>query len=170
VKLTPTLTLTLTLSVMGCSILQKPKPIIQVDTVTVTKEVPAPLPTGDSVEICLSTGMPVTVLVTSGGDTLVGPERVKLTAVRPVLSFQGAYANGQSWFERGDTIRFEKRVYRKLSRPRKRACDELKQVGDYRGLPVFAEVTAPQPLPGIEIPVVPGVFQTYTTPVPRRRR
>jgi hypothetical protein len=169
VKLTLTPTLTLTLSVMGCSILQKPKTIIQIDTVIVTKEVPPPLPTGDSVEICLSTGMPVSVLVSSAGDTLVGPERVKLNAVRPVLSFQGAYADGHSWFERGDTIRFERRVYRKLGRPRKRACDELKHVGEYRGISIFAEVTAPQPLPGIEIPVVPGEFQTYTTPVPRRR-
>jgi hypothetical protein len=159
----------LSFGLTGCSLLQKPKPIIQIDTVVVTKEVPPPLPTGDSVEICLSTGMPASVVVTSSGDTLIGPERIKLSLVRPLLSFDGAYASGHGWYERSDTIRFERRVYRKLARPRKRNCDELKRVGDHSGVPVFAEVTAPQPLPGIEIPVAPGIFQTYTTPVPRRR-
>ena len=158
------------LALSGCAMLQKPKPIIQVDTVIVTKEVAPPLPTGDSVDVCLSTGMPVTVRVTSSGDTLIGPERIKLSAVRPILGFKGAYGAGLGWFEHADTIRFERRVYRKLGRPQKRMCDELKHVGDFSGVPVFAEVTAPQPLPGIEIPVSPGWFQTYTTPVPRRRR
>jgi len=158
------------ISLTGCSVFNpKPKTIVQVDTVVVTKEVAPPLPAGDSAEICLSTGIPARVMVTSTGDTLIGEQRIKLSAVRPLLSFEGQYARGLSWFERSDTIRFERRVYRKLSGPRKRMCDELKRVGDYQGVPIFAEVTAPQPLPGIEIPVAPGLFQTYTTPVPRRR-
>jgi hypothetical protein len=154
----------------GCSVFQpKPRTVTQVDTVVVTKEVAPPLPTGDSAEVCLSTGMPARILVTSSGDTLIGPDRVKLKTVQPLLTFQGAYAFDKSWFSRSDTLRFERRVYRKAGQPKKRSCDELKLVGDFAGVPVFAEVTAPQPLPGIEIPVSPGIFQPYTTPVPRRR-
>ena len=165
-----TIVLALAVALSGCSTIRpKPKTIVQVDTVVVTREVAPPLPTGDSTEVCLSTGVPVRVLVSSAGDTLIGDQRISLSAVRPLLGFAGQYAGGLGWYERSDTIRFERRVYRKLGRPRKRMCDELKRVGDYQAIPVFAEVTAPQPLPGIELPVAPGLFQTYTTPVPRRR-
>ena len=160
------------LPLAGCSVLRpEPRTVIQVDTVVVTREAPAPeLPAGDSVEICLSTGASVAVRVAANGDTLIGDGRVTLSSVRPVLGFAGAYAGGSSWFDRVDTVRFESRVYKKLGRPVRRACDELKRVGDHGGVPVFAEVTAPQALPQIEIPVRPGMFQTYIGPAPRRRQ
>lgn len=160
------------LPLAACSGLRpKPITIVQVDTVVVTREAPPPsLPDGDSVEICLSTGASVSVRVAANGDTLVGDQRVALSSVRPVLGFAGAYASGLSWFDRVDTVRFESRLYKKLGRPVRRACDELKRVGDHGGVPVFAEVTAPQVLPQIEIPVHPGMFQTYIGPAPRRRR
>jgi hypothetical protein len=158
--------------VSACSVLRpEPRTVVQVDTVVVTREAPPPpLPEGDSVEICLSTGASVSVRVAASGDTLIGDRGVTLSSVRPVLGFAGAYAGGLSWFDRVDTVRFEKRVYKKLGRPVRRGCDELKLVGDHRGIPVFAEVTAPQALPQIEIPAQPGMFQTYIGPAPRRRR
>lgn len=155
----------------ACSVFNPaPRTIVRVDTVVVTREVAPPLTAGDSAAICLATGMPVTVHVAADGDTLIGDARVSLRALRPVLTFEGAYASGLSWFENSDSLRFERRLYRKLGRPRRRSCDELKRVGDYVGVPVFAEVTAPQPLPQIEVPAQPGMFQTYVTPQPRRRR
>lgn len=160
------------LLLVACSAFRpEPVTIVQVDTVVITQEAPAPaLPDGDSVEICLSTGASVSVRVAANGDTLIGDRRVTLSSVRPVLGFAGAYASGSSWFDRVDTLRFESRVYKKLGRPLRRGCDELKLVGDHRGIPVFAEVTAPQGLPQIEIPAQPGMFQTYIGPAPRRRR
>lgn len=154
----------------GCAYLRpEPQIITRVDTVTVVREVAPPLADGDSVEVCLSTGMPARVRVTAHGDTLIGEQRVPLRAVQPVLAFAGTYAEAQPWFAR-DTLRFEKRLYRKAGALQRRGCDELKSVGDFAGVPIFADVTAPQPLPAILLPVRPGQFQLYTMPpVPRRR-
>jgi hypothetical protein len=155
--------------VSGCSYLQpKPQIITKTDTVTVVKEVPAPPPplaAGDSVDICLSTGMTAIVHITAARDTLIGDARIPISAVRPSLSFAGAYA--QQW---PDTVRFEKRLYRKHGVVKRKTCDELKNVGELMGIPVFAEVTAPQPLPMIIIPMRPGGFQDYVLPTPARRR
>lgn len=163
--------LVLALAVSSCTYFQKPEPqiITRTDTVTVVKEVAPPLPVGDTTDVCLSTGMTVQVLVTSSGDTLIGDARVKLSDVRSVLSFAGAYAADKSWYGR-DTLRFESRLYRKFGMEKKRACDELKEVGAHQGVPVFAEVEAPGALPAIVLPVRPGKFQTYNAATPARRR
>jgi hypothetical protein len=162
---------TLALALSACTYFQKPEPqiITRTDTVTITKEVAPPLPTGDTASICLSTGMTVQVLVNSTGDTLIGDARVKLSEVRSVLSFAGNYAADKSWYGR-DTLRFETRLYRKFGMEKKRACDELKEVGAYQGVPVFAEVEAPGILPAIVLPVRPGKFQTYNAATTPRRR
>ena len=164
------------LALAGCATMHpKPQIITRVDTVTVTKEVAAPLPTGDTATICLSTGVTVQVLVSARGDTLVGDARIPVKAVRPVLSFQGAYASDQDWYEHADTLRFENRLYRRAGLARKRDCDELKLVGDFKGVPLFADVTAAQKLPMIVVPVSPGIFQPYMNTTPpatgtRRKR
>ena len=134
-------------------------------TVEVVKEVAPPLPAGDTATICLSNGMPAPILITASGDTLVGEARVSLKAVRPILAFAGTYA--EQW---PDTVRFERRVYRRSGVARKRDCDELKHVGEHNGVAIYADVTAPQPLPAISVPVRAGFFQTYTLPTPARRR
>lgn len=157
--------------VAGCASL-KPKPlppIVHTDTVVVTKEVAPPLPTGDSTEICLSTGMPAHVLISARGDTLIGDARVRIKDVRPLLTFAGAYAADEEWFAR-DTLRFDKRLYRKAGMVQRRICDELKEVGRFEGVPLFAEVTAMARVPMILVPVRPGLFQPYTVPLPPPRR
>lgn len=158
--------LAVALALGGCATLTpKPETIIRVDTVTVTIVRDVALPTGDSATICLSTGMPAPVLIAANGDTLIGAARISLKNARPVLSFAGSYA-GQ-W---PDTVRFERRVYRRSGVVVKRNCDELKHVGEHHGVPIFAEVTAPNPLPAIVVPVRAGVFQNYRLPTPARRR
>ena len=154
----------------GCALRPEPEIVTRTDTVTVTDTVRVPaaavLPTGDSATICLSTGMPVPVVIAADGDTLVGDARVSVRSVRPILDFAGRYA--EQW---PDTVRFERRVYRRRGVVAKRACDELKHVGEHNGVPIFADVTAPQPLPAIVVPVRPGAFQTYALPTqPVRRR
>ena len=147
----------------GCAALRPkaPEPIVRTDTVTVTKEVAAPLPEGDTTTICLGNGMPVQVRVAAHADTLIGEARVHLRDVRPLLDFVGVYAQDQDWFARSDTLRFERRLYRRSGVPVQRACDELKQVGTYQGVYVYADVTAPATLPVITLPVRPGMFQAY---------
>lgn len=152
--------------VSACAALTpEPQIITRVDTVEVVREVAPPLPAGDTVLICLSNGRSVEVLVSETGDTLIGDARINLRSVRPVLGFAGNYAQPEP-----DTVRFEKRLYRRAGVAMKRDCDELKNVGDVGGIPVFAEVTAPQSLPAILLPVRPGVFQNYMTTAPARRR
>ncbi|HEX6557936.1 MAG TPA: hypothetical protein VF021_00695 [Longimicrobiales bacterium] len=165
------LALALTPALAGCSRLRghAPEPVVRVDTVTLTKEVAAPLPNGDSVEICLSTGLPARVLVAANGDTLIGAARTPLRLLRPVLSFSGAYAAEQSWFAT-DTMRFEGRLYHKTGAELQLQCDELKEVGSAAGVPVFARVTEMSTLPYILVPVRPSRFQPYTAPVRTQRR
>jgi hypothetical protein len=156
------------LALSGCSVLQpEPQIITRTDTVTIVKEAPPPPPppAGDSADICLSNGMTAIVRITAARDTLIGDARIPISSVRPTLSFAGAYA--QQW---PDTVRFEKRLYRRHGLVKRKTCDELKNVGELMGIPVFAEVTAPQPLPMIIIPVRPGGFQDYVLPTPARRR
>jgi hypothetical protein len=157
------------LTVSSCSTLRpKPEIITRVDTLTVTtvRDVTPPLPAGDTATVCLSTGMPVPVLIAANGDTLVGDARVSVKSVRPALDFAGRYA--EQW---PDTLHFEKRVYRRRGVVAKRTCDEFKHVGEHNGVPIFADVTAPQPLPAIVVPVRPGAFQTYVLLTqPARRR
>lgn len=143
----------------------EPVTVTRVDTVTIVHEVAPALPEGDTTTICLSNGMPAPVLLAANGDTLIGDARVSLKSVRPVLTFAGSYA--EQW---PDTVRFEKRVYRLSGVVVKRECDELKHVGEHNGVPIFAEITAPQPLPAIVVPVRAGYFQNYRLPTPARRR
>ena len=146
----------------GCGIFQKPQePQIRVDTVTVTQTIEAPLPEGRPVEICLSTGVTTQIHIAANGDTLIGEKRVLLRELRPALTFPGEYAGEREWFRSGDVVNFERSNYRRAGVDRERACDELKLVGHHEGVPVFAEVTAPQLLPMIVIPVRPGVYQDY---------
>ena len=146
---------------VGCSVFQpQPQTIVRVDTVTVTQTVAPPLPEGQPAEVCLSTGVTAQVLIAANGDTLIGEQRVPLRELRP-LTFPGVYAGGSEWFRRGDVVSFDKRRYRRAGVERVRACDELKLVGEYQGVPVFAEITAPQVLPLIIIPVRPGAYQDY---------
>lgn len=146
----------------GCSVL-RPEPQIQVrvDTVTVTQQVEPPLPEGRPVDLCLSTGVTVPIHIAANGDTLIGEKRVPLKQLRPAVGFAGAYAQDKDFYLRGDAVTFERRNYRRAGVERVRACDELKQVGSHQGVPVFAEVTARDPLPAIIIPVRPGLFQDY---------
>lgn len=148
--------------VSACGAFQsQPAPQIRVDTVTVTQTVEPPLPEGRPAELCLSTGVTAQIHIAANGDTLIGEQRVRLSALRPTLTFPGAYAGERAWFMRGDVVTFDRNRYRRAGADRARACDELKLVGEHDGVPVFAEVTAPQLLPMIVIPVRPGVYQDY---------
>lgn len=138
-----------------------PEPQVRVDTVTITQTVQPLLPEGRPAEICLSNGITAQVHISANGDTLIGERRIPLSELRPAVSFSGSYAGDMDWYRRGDVVRLDGRPYRKLGVERSRVCDELKLVGEYTGVPVFAEVTAPQTLPMIVIPVRPGMYQDY---------
>jgi hypothetical protein len=148
----------------GCNLLQRepaPAPQIRVDTVIVTQTVEPPLPEGQPVEVCLSSGVTAQLHIAANGDTLIGERRIAIKQLRPALSWAGSYAQDREWFRAGDVVRFDGRAYQSAGVERTRVCDELKLVGEHQGVPVFAEVTAPQILPLIVIPVRPGIYQDY---------
>jgi hypothetical protein len=153
------------LALGGCAVFQStPAPLpqqVRVDTVTVTRTVEPPLPQGTPAGVCLSTGVTAQIHITASGDTLIGEKRVRISELRPAVSFAGVYAGDREWYRRGDVVTFDTRDYRRAGVARARACDELKLVGEYDGVPIFADVTAPQILPAIMVTVRPGVFQDY---------
>ena len=164
------------MTVSGCQYFQRqaPPPVEptppRVDTVTVVREVAPPLPNGEPVTICLSTGFPLQAILTAG-DTLVGDARVPIATLRPGVDFAGRYAGSASWLTGGRPFRFENREYRKgAGDPIKLSCDDIKQVGEHNGVPLFAMFDATSPVEVVYVPVRPGAFMPYRTTVPTRRR
>ncbi len=146
-----------------------PPPPPRVDTVIVTREVPKPLPDGTPASVCLSTGFSLPVLIDAAGDTLIGDARVSIKQTRPGFVFEGGYAAGKSWFVSNQPITFEKRTYNKDREPQKLQCEDLKEVGENLGVPLFADLAAPPPLQVIFVAIQPGLYQAYRTTPPRRR-
>jgi hypothetical protein len=109
------------------------------------------------------------VLIAANGDTLVGSQRVSIKTLQPAINFAGAYAADHAAFTT-DTLRFEKRVYRRSGVAQKRVCDELKMIGSYDGVPIFAEITAREPLTTVIIPLKPGIFQDYNVVTTAHKR
>ncbi len=131
------------------------------DTVFVDRTVEPPLPTGTPAAICLSTGAAVQVVVTPQLDTLVGPNRVSIRNLRPGIVFAGVYAEERTWFVDDEAIELERRAFSKSGNPRSLNCNDIMRVGEYEGVPLFAERSAERPLEMIFVPVRPGVWQAY---------
>ena len=139
-----------------------PPPPPRVDTVIVTREVPAPIPTGEPATVCLATGFPMPIQIAANGDTLIGEQRVPIRLVRPGLVFEGTYAAGKSWIAQGE-FRFERRLYKKFGTVNTLECDDLKQIGEHEGVPLFALIEATSPVVTILVPLAPGRFQAFRT-------
>lgn len=133
------------------------------DTVVVTREVAPELPEGTPTEICLATGENVTIYITPQGDTLVGERRVPVIALGPGVAFAGEYAEGRAWFEADEAIAFDEREYVQSGGEVGLDCANIVQVGEYEGVPLFAELGAESPYETLYVPVRPGVWQAYQT-------
>jgi hypothetical protein len=142
-----------------------PEPVVQVDTIMITREVEPPLPEGRPATVCLASGENVDILISAAGDTLIGPRRVALSDLGPGVSFVGDYAADESWFVADDAVTFDRRAFRKFGQPSTRDCRDLKIVGDHTGVNLFAESDASAPFGTLLVPVRPGVFQPYQAQV-----
>jgi hypothetical protein len=132
------------------------------DTITVTRDVTPPLPTGQAATICLATGEAIQVLVTAQGDTLVGATRTSIRTLRAGgVVFAGEYAAGRSWFEANEPITFEAASYQKSGNPVRLNCPDIMRVGEYMGVPIFVMRNATRPYTQIYLPVTPGIWQMY---------
>ena len=133
------------------------------DTIIVTREVAPPLPQGTPTEICLATGENVTIYLTPQGDTLVGAARVSVGSLGPGVAFAGEYAAGRAWYQADDPIEFDEREYVQSGGEVGLDCSNIIRVGEYDGVPLFADVGAESPYETLYVPVRPGVWQAYQT-------
>lgn len=146
-----------------------PDTIVRLDTVVVTREVEPPPPEGRSASLCLANGRNAEIHVSPAGDTLVGPRRVALDDLGPAIGFVGRYADAETWFVGDEPVTLDDREYSKFGQPASRDCREIKIVGDFHGVNLFAPVDAASPFETVYVPVRPGVFQPYETQVGRVR-
>jgi hypothetical protein len=133
------------------------------DTVVVERRVEPPLPEGTPTQICLATGENVTIYITPQGDTLVGPRRIDVRQLGPGVAFAGEYAQGRSWFEADEPITFENRRYDRSGGEVGLDCANIMRVGEFGGVPLFADAGAQRPFETLYVPVRPGVWQAYQT-------
>ena len=132
------------------------------DTVIVTREIAPSLPTGQATEICLATGENISVLVTAQGDTLVGPSRSPIRALRQAgVVFAGEYAQGRVWFSEDQPITFDGGSFQKSGGEIRLDCVDVQRIGDYQGVPLLVQRDAETPYLQRYVPVRPGVWQMY---------
>ncbi len=139
------------------------------DTVVVREEVERPLPEGTPTQLCLATGETVTVYITPQGDTLVGPRRVPVAELGVGVAFAGEYATGRDWFVEDRPVTFQEREYLKAGGEVSLNCANIRQVGEFMGVPLFADANAEAPYGRLYVPVRPGVWQAYETDLARVR-
>ena len=118
-------------------------------------------------ELCLSSGYPLKIHLTANGDTLIGERRVPIKELTGLV-IEGAYARHKAWFQKGEQIRFDRRMYKRMEPVTSLKCEDLKQVGENDGVPLFADLMVLSPIETIYLPVSPGQFQPYKTTLPRR--
>jgi hypothetical protein len=71
------------------------------------------------------------------------------------------YAANAGWYAGGGPIRFQNRRFVRFDLPRVLGANEVTRVGDFRGVPIFAEAGRSRP-EVIYLPVRPGCeFQPY---------
>lgn len=141
------------------------------DTVVVTEEVEPPLPEGTPTQLCLATGEAVTVYISPQGDTLVGPRRVDIRNLGAGVALAGEYAQGRDWYVQDEPVVLEQMVdertveleYVRVGGEISLDCPNIRRVGEFRGVPVFADVNATAPYETLYVPVRPGVWQAYET-------
>ncbi len=136
------------------------------DTVVVTIVESRSPPAGTAVVLCLSTGDQIDVLLTSAGDTLVGPSRTSLRELRPTVGLAGVYAANRAWFESGEPVTFEERPYGRTGAAVSLDCGDIRQVGEHLGVPFFVMGVGGAPPEILYVPVRPGAWQRYSLDPP----
>ena len=130
------------------------------DTVVIRTGAPT-VGQGTPITLCLSTGRNVEVQLTALGDTLVGPSGTPLDDLRPALDFAGTYAGSSFWYQNNEVMIFEGADYRRSEDTFPVDCDQLLRAGVYRGVPVFAVLSASRPFEVLFVPVRPGLWTRY---------
>ena len=144
-------------------LIQRPEPLQlpapPPDTVVIERTNEVRIPLTEERTLCLATGEEETVL-----GTPEGAELIALTALG------GAYAGEAEWFNDDSEIEHADNPYEKAGGEVSPNCNSITRVGEWLGVPLFAESasTGEDPLPMVYVPVAPGRWQPYELP-PRVR-
>lgn len=113
----------------------------------------------------------VTGIVDSGGDTLLLPDRRRFSEAVNRYYPANRYAAGHSFVINNDPITFASRRFIKFGLPRIIEPLDLRHIGSYRSVPVFAAVGTQEQPDVLYVPLRPGCeFQPYQYEVPTRTR
>ncbi len=140
-------------------LLERPEPVQlpapPPDTVVVERTTEVPVDLGVARTLCLATGESGTVMLTPDGAEVISLE-----------ALGGAYAGDAEWFNDGSEIEYAENPYEKVGGETSLDCATITRVGEWMGVPVFAESasTGEDPVPTIYVPVTPGRWQPYEPP------
>lgn len=140
-------------------LIERPEPIQlpapPPDTVVVERTSEVRIPLSEQRTLCLATGETETVLGT--------PEGAELIALS---AMGGAYAGEAEWFNSDGEIEHAGNPYEKAGGEVSPNCATITRVGEWMGVPLFAESAAmgADQLPMVYVPVAPGRWQPYELP------
>lgn len=125
------------------------------DTVVVERTTEVPIELSMAGTLCLATGENGTVMAT--------PEGAEVIAVE---ALGGVYAGDAEWFNNDGEIEHGEYPYEKVGEQISPNCTTITRVGEWMGVPLFAESAAAgeDPIPMIYVPVTPGRWQPYELP------
>ena len=125
------------------------------DTVIIERTAEVPVPLTEDRMVCLATGENGTVFRTAEGVELVALD-----------ALGGAYAGEAEWFNDDSEIEHAGNPYEKAGGQVSLTCGTITRVGEWMGVPLFAEsaATGEDPLPVVYVPVNPGRWQPYELP------
>lgn len=125
------------------------------DTVVIERTTEVPIELSMERTLCLATGENGTVMAT--------PEGAEVIAVD---ALGGVYASDAEWFNDDSEIEHGGYPYEKAGEQISPNCTTITRVGEWMGVPLFAESAAAgeDPIPMIYVPVTPGRWQPYELP------
>jgi len=125
------------------------------DTVVIERTTEVPIELSMERTLCLATGENGTVMAT--------PEGAEVIAVE---ALGGVYAADAEWFNNDSEIEHGGYPYEKVGEQIDPNCATITRVGEWMGVPLFAESAAAgeDPIPMIYVPVTPGRWQPYELP------
>ena len=140
-------------------LLERPEPIQlpapPPDTVIIERTNEIMIDLNEVRTLCLATGEDGTVLVTPQGAEVISVE-----------ALGGSYAGEAEWFNDDSEIEHAGNRYGKSGNEVSPNCVTITRVGEWMGVPLFAEsaMTGEDPLPMVYVPVSPGRWQPYELP------
>ena len=143
----------------GPDLIERPEPVQlpapPPDTVVIERTTEIPIELSMERTLCLATGEDGTVLVTPEGAELIGLD-----------ALGGAYAGEAEWFSNDSEIEHAGNPYEKAGGEVSPNCATITRVGEWMGVPLFAEsaATGEDRLPMVYVPVAPGRWQPYELP------